>query len=141
MSRFFKRPRLGTLFELLVLRFVSVSFPGFRLFLVFPRVPIVRMLHGVRKCFFPILGLLESCPEVKPLRPQLSQATERRLHFIVGSRPSAVNPPSRLRQSDLAMRFTSIGRVEKTTNDPLPEISVSTRFAGTERGGAEPGQR
>lgn len=61
-----KRPRRGTLFELLVLCLVSDSFPGFRLFLVFPRVPIVRMLHGVRNCFFffLIIDLLESFPEV-----------------------------------------------------------------------------
>lgn len=66
MSQFVNRPRRGTLFELLVLRLVSDSFPGFRLFLVFPRVPIVRMLHGVRNCFFffLIIDLLESFPEV-----------------------------------------------------------------------------
>lgn len=96
MSQFFKRPRLGTLFELLVLRLVSDSFPGFRLFLVFRRVPIVRMLHGVRNCFFffLIIDLLESCPEVKSLRSQLAQATERRLDFILGSGPSTVNHPT-----------------------------------------------
>ena len=95
MSQFFKRPRLGTLFELLVLRLVSDSFPGFRLFLVFRRVPIVRMLHGVRNCFFfLIIDLLESFPEVRRLRSQLTQATERRLGFILGSRPGTVNHPT-----------------------------------------------
>lgn len=96
MSHFLKRPRLGTLFELLVLRLVSDSFPGFRLFLVFLRVPIVRMLHGVRNCFFffPIIDLLESFPEVQPLRSQRTQATERRLDVILGSRPNTVNHPT-----------------------------------------------
>lgn len=99
-SQFIKRPRRGTLFELLVLRLVSDSFPGFRLFLVFPRVPIVRMLHGVRNCFFifPIIDILESCPELEPIRSQLAQATERRIDFILVSRPSTVNHPRRLRQ-------------------------------------------
>lgn len=55
------RPRLGTLFELLLFHLVCVNFPGFRLFLVFPRLPIVSMLQGVRICFFvfPIADLLK----------------------------------------------------------------------------------
>lgn len=61
VSQSLNRPRLGTLFELLLFHLVSVDFPGFRLFLVFPRLPNVSMLQGVRICFFvfPNANLLE----------------------------------------------------------------------------------
>ncbi len=71
VSQFLNRPRRGTFLELLVLHLVSVSFPGFRLFLVLPRVPIVNVLQGVRICFLflvlPIIGCLLRCqaPEVQ----------------------------------------------------------------------------
>ena len=64
MSQFVSRPRVGTLFELLVLHRVILNFPGFRLFLVLPLVPMVKVIHGVRNFFFVFLmvGYLLGCP-------------------------------------------------------------------------------
>lgn len=91
VSQFFNRPRLGALLELLVLHLVSVSFPGFRLFLVCPCVPIVSVVQGVRIRFFvfPIVGYPPQMagPEVQSLG---TQATGRRPDFIVTYRSSAV---------------------------------------------------
>lgn len=50
---------LGTLLHRVIL-----NFPGFRLFLVLPLVPMVKVVHGVRNVFFVFLmvGHLLGCP-------------------------------------------------------------------------------
>ena len=88
LSQFFNRPLLGTFLELTVLRLLSFIFPGFRLFLVLPRVPIVSVLQGVRMRFFifPIFWSPPSMSDADSGSSVLhSQAVEPRHIFIVVS--------------------------------------------------------
>lgn len=55
IGRFLSRLGVGVFFVLLVLHLVSLSFPGFRLFLVFPLVRDTSVFHGVRTFFFVFL--------------------------------------------------------------------------------------